>query len=614
MEYVRAFVAAGVVGLALPGAAWAGLRICNETGDTQSVAIGYKGAEDWTSEGWWNIAPGDCATPVLGDLQKRYFYYRAEVDGGDFDGENYMFCTSPDEFTIVGDTECEDRGYDREAFREIDTGEEATEYVFTLVADTAGPKDAPETRAEPEPDPVAEADEGLRICNDTALTQSVSVGYKGAEDWTSEGWWNIAPGDCATLLAGALQQRYYYYRAEVDGGDFDGENYMFCTSPEEYTIVGDVDCAERGYDREDFSQIDTGETARGFTFRLAASDAAPDAAAQGDTGASDTGETDTARDDTGLDICNKTDHVQSVSIAYKAAGEWVSEGWWNIPPGECKTPVGELASRYYYYRAEVDGGDFDGQGYTFCTTPEEYTITGNRDCAARGYDAEEFAEIDVGDYTKFIFTLVPPEDLAAPPEAPAEVGAGLEICNDTAALQAVAIGYKGDEDWISEGWWQIEPAGCVRPTLDGVNRRYLYYRAEVANGGFEGQNYFFCTTPDPFTIVGDGDCAARGYDREDFREIDTGTTEAMFTFTLVSPDPVAEPMTAPEPEVVPQPVPEAAPQGDAPALGGFDVPAADPAGTEPEMDAVPEAEPGLDIPAFEPEPEPASPRRGGSRG
>ena len=59
------------------GAVRAELQICNETNDVQAVSIGYKGEADWTSEGWWNIDPGDCATPVPGDLTKRYYYLRA---------------------------------------------------------------------------------------------------------------------------------------------------------------------------------------------------------------------------------------------------------------------------------------------------------------------------------------------------------------------------------------------------------------------------------------------------------------------------------------------------------------------------------------------------------
>lgn len=123
--------------------AQAGLEICNETGQRQSVAIGYKGDTDWTSEGWWNIAPGACATPVGSDLDKRYYYYFAESAGARFASQNYVFCTKSEEFTIIGDTDCEDRGYTTERFREIDTGETAVAFTLTMpevpVAGSFGP-------------------------------------------------------------------------------------------------------------------------------------------------------------------------------------------------------------------------------------------------------------------------------------------------------------------------------------------------------------------------------------------------------------------------------------------------------------------------------------------
>ena len=196
-----AFSAAG-------GAAQAGLQICNETEFVQSVSIGYKGDVDWKSEGWWNVDPGECATVVGGDLSKRYYYYRAEVNGGDFPGEGYFFCTTPEEYEIVGDTDCEGRGYDNESFREIDTGETATDFTYTLTAAESGP---PRSDDGPANDDTAGL--GLEICNATTEIQSVSIGYEGDNGFVSEGWWNIDPDDCALVLAGELQQQYYYYRA-----------------------------------------------------------------------------------------------------------------------------------------------------------------------------------------------------------------------------------------------------------------------------------------------------------------------------------------------------------------------------------------------------------------
>ncbi|KMW58161.1 hypothetical protein AIOL_003132 [Candidatus Rhodobacter oscarellae] len=123
---------AALLATALP--AVAGLTVCNETGLRQSVALGYKGERDWSSKGWWNIPPGDCVLVVAGDLTKRYYYYRAESATGDFRGQDFRFCTRAASFEIAGDTECAQRGFEAQRFREIDTGEAATSFTLTLVA------------------------------------------------------------------------------------------------------------------------------------------------------------------------------------------------------------------------------------------------------------------------------------------------------------------------------------------------------------------------------------------------------------------------------------------------------------------------------------------------
>jgi len=133
---------AGMVLVLLPGTAAAQLHMCNETPELRSFAIGYKDGADWTSEGWWSVAPGECKTVRGQALRHAYFYYRATADGA-FKGQGYKFCTSPDPFTIVGDSDCESRGYARDDFSQIEIGT-ASEFTFTLTAPApaAASKDA----------------------------------------------------------------------------------------------------------------------------------------------------------------------------------------------------------------------------------------------------------------------------------------------------------------------------------------------------------------------------------------------------------------------------------------------------------------------------------------
>ncbi len=138
-----------------PSAGWAGLEICNETSVTQTVAIGYKDGDDWVSEGWWNIASGDCSTPINDDLKSRYYYYRALVSGSEFQDDNIAFCTVGKAFTIVGDSDCVARGYEESMFSKIDTGKTATHFTFSIT-DAGFPAPNPEPTPTPTPTPTPE--------------------------------------------------------------------------------------------------------------------------------------------------------------------------------------------------------------------------------------------------------------------------------------------------------------------------------------------------------------------------------------------------------------------------------------------------------------------------
>jgi uncharacterized membrane protein len=117
-----------VFSFGLPSAARAELKFCNQTNEQVSVAIGYKAGEEWTSEGWWTIDPGQCKVPVGGVLKNRYYYYYADSDSNKWDGD-FIFCTQDNKFTIQGDKDCKSRGYSPEGFRELDIGEATSKEI-----------------------------------------------------------------------------------------------------------------------------------------------------------------------------------------------------------------------------------------------------------------------------------------------------------------------------------------------------------------------------------------------------------------------------------------------------------------------------------------------------
>jgi uncharacterized membrane protein len=108
----------------------------------------------------------------------------------------------------------------------------------------------------------------FRLCNNTASRVGIALGYKDAEGWTTEGWWNVSSRTCETLLKGTLVARYYYiYALDYDrGGEWSGQAFM-CSRDKEFTIKGTENCLARGFDRTGFFEVDTGEQ-RAWTVQL----------------------------------------------------------------------------------------------------------------------------------------------------------------------------------------------------------------------------------------------------------------------------------------------------------------------------------------------------------
>src|SRR5262245_47185848 len=116
----------------------------------------------------------------------------------------------------------------------------------------------------------------FRLCNHTSARVGIGLGYKDADGWTTEGWWNLSARSCDTLLRGQLVARFYYvFAIDYDrGGEWSGKAFM-CSRDKEFTIRGIEDCLARGFDRTGFFEVDTTEQ-RSWTVQLTEStDQAP---------------------------------------------------------------------------------------------------------------------------------------------------------------------------------------------------------------------------------------------------------------------------------------------------------------------------------------------------
>lgn len=105
--------------------------------------------------------------------------------------------------------------------------------------------------------------------------------------------------------------------------------------------------------------------------------------------------------------------------------------------------------------------------------------------------------------------------------------ADFRLCNNTASRVGIALGYKDNDGWTTEGWWNVSAKNC-ETLLKGalVARFYYIYAVDYDRGGeWSGQAYM-CSRDKEFTIRGIEDCLARGYDRTGFFEVDTGEQRA----------------------------------------------------------------------------------------
>jgi uncharacterized membrane protein len=118
--------AALVLGLSGATPAKADLKLCNNTASRVGVAIGYKNKDGWASEGWWTAEPQKCLTLLKGALIARYYYvYAVDYDKGGSWGGKAMMCIRDKIFTIRGIDSCQERGYQKTGFFEVDTAEES---------------------------------------------------------------------------------------------------------------------------------------------------------------------------------------------------------------------------------------------------------------------------------------------------------------------------------------------------------------------------------------------------------------------------------------------------------------------------------------------------------
>ena len=114
--------------------------------------------------------------------------------------------------------------------------------------------------------------------------------------------------------------------------------------------------------------------------------------------------------------------------------------------------------------------------------------------------------------------------------------ADLKLCNSTSSRIGVAIGYRDENGWATEGWWNIASQTCETLLKGAVPSRFIYVHAlDYDRGGEWAGTNFMCTADKSFAIRGVQDCQKRGYKRTGFFEVDTGESQE-WTIRLTDPE------------------------------------------------------------------------------
>lgn len=117
--------------VALAGPARADLNVCNQSFDVLNLAFGQPGERGFETEGWWRVAPNQCATLIHGALAVRYVYlFATDVFGKSVLPGSVPMCVAPRRFRIIGEGDCLLRGHIEARFVQIDTGREPDWTVF----------------------------------------------------------------------------------------------------------------------------------------------------------------------------------------------------------------------------------------------------------------------------------------------------------------------------------------------------------------------------------------------------------------------------------------------------------------------------------------------------
>lgn len=315
----------------------------------------------------------------------------------------------------------------------------------------------------------APAAASLKLCNRTSYILYAATASAAKPNMLTQGWTRLAPGACASAISKPLKSPPYYLYAQSSrshsgpprawgGGtklcvghgtfSFTTPALARCTQDDAFDVPF-IELATKG--KSDFTET---LTEKAF---LATLDQARIAGLQrllADNGykivsidGNDDKVTETAlndfrrkaklsrkaNDDTlfqalektasqttapaGYSVCNTTTEPFWAAIGQTNGKDWLSRGWWKVPPANCATLISQpLSADRIYLLADLPGKKPLVTGTNkFCVTDIAFEIQGKNDCQKRGMREVGFAETNVKGQQGFVARVGPKGLILTPP-------------------------------------------------------------------------------------------------------------------------------------------------------------------------------------------------------
>jgi uncharacterized membrane protein len=296
----------------------------------------------------------------------------------------------------------------------------------------------------------------LSVCNRTSYLFDLALGLEAKGAAATRGWFRMDPGQCRTVLTGALEADRIFIHVRPhpvypDSPLSLAQHAELCVAQGNFVVAGAHRCPSAGQVLAPFTQVKPSEIETGHTVRIAeeadyedeqarlagvqrllviagydaepidgiagrkteaalaqflrdrelAAEIAPEALFEALLKAAEPAVAG------GLSWCNDTRYAVMAALGSEEKGRIVTRGWYRVPAGGCHRPpatAGAKTARLYSFGEAVDDegrpirrGEKPlawGGAVVLCTRALKFEIADHRNCAQRGLNATGFVAVD----------------------------------------------------------------------------------------------------------------------------------------------------------------------------------------------------------------------------